>query len=220
MKEPKDTNYDEFAANEQLQSKTPLNGRSRSKSKKPSLRERLQQHMAAIAYAEAGEFQSAEEIIQPVPKSHNTVLLVIEGENPAPSAFSYAVNLCKRTNAELDILQVIEISAKGEDYELLSQKMANSSRHLVDLVRQLEQTAVSFKVTMRLGEPASKLVNYAKRHKDVAMVILDSPKAREASTKNGAWAKWVKELSRQLSIPLIAVLDKQVSRLTPEGIEA
>jgi hypothetical protein len=219
MKEPKDINHDEFAPNEQLRSKTPLNGRSRNKPKKPSLRERLQQHMAAIAYAEAGEFQSAEEIIQPAPKSR-TVLLVIEGENPDPSAFSYAVNLCKRTSAELDILQVIQISAKGEDYELLSQKMANSSRHLVDLVRQLEQTAVPFKVTMRLGEPASKLVNYAKRHKEVAMVVLDSPKAREASAKNGAWARWVKELSRQLSIPLIAVLDKQVSRLSPEGIEA
>jgi hypothetical protein len=219
MKEPRDTNYDEFTANEQLQSKAPLNGRSRAKSKKPSLRERLQQHMAAIAYAEAGEFQSAEEIIHPARKSR-TVLLVIEGENPAPSAFSYAVNLCKRTNAELDILQVIEISARGEDYELLSQKMANSSRHLVDLVRQLEQTAVPFKVTMRLGEPGSKLFNYAKRHKDVAMVILDSPKAREASAKNDAWARWVRELSRQLSIPLIAVLDKQVSRLTPESIEA
>jgi hypothetical protein len=219
MKEPKDINYDEFGSNEQLRSKTPLNGRSRNKPKKPSLRERLQQHMAAIAYAEAGEFQSAEEIVQPAPKSR-TVLLVIEGENPDPTAFSYAVNLCKRTSAELDILQVIQISAKGEDYELLSQKMANSSRRLVDLVRQLEQTAVPFKVTMRLGEPASKLVNYAKRHKEVAMVVLDSPKAREASAKNGAWARWIRDLSRQLSIPLIAVLDKQVSRLTPEGIEA
>jgi hypothetical protein len=219
MKEPKDTNHDELAFNGQFPDTTPPNDRPRSKSKKRSLRERLQQHMAAIAYAEAGEFQSAEEIIQPAPKSH-TVLLVIEGESPDPSAFSYAVNLCKRTNAELDILQVIEISAKGEDYELLSQKMSNSSRHLVDLVRQLEQTAVPFKVTMRLGEPGSKLFNYAKRHKDVAMVILDSPKARESSAKNGAWARWVKELSRQLSIPLIAVLDKQVSRLTPEGIEA
>lgn len=219
MKEPKDTNHDELTFNEQLQSTTPLNDRPRSKSKKPSLRERLQQHMAAIAYAEAGEFQSAEEIIQPAPKSR-TVLLVIEGESPDPSAFSYAVNLCKRTNAELDILQVIEISNKGEDYELLSQKMANSSRHLVDLVRQLEQMAVPFKVTMRLGEPGSKLFNYAKRHKDVAMVILDSPKAREASAKNDAWARWVRELSRQLSIPLIAVLDKQVSRLTPDELGA
>jgi hypothetical protein len=219
MKELRNTNNGEFAYDDQLRRKTPLNDRPRSKAKKPSLRERLQQHMAAIAYAEAGEFQSAEELIQPV-KSRNTVLLVIEGENPDPSAFSYAVNLCKRTNAELDILQVIEISDKGENYELLSQKMANSSRHLVDLVRHLEQTAVPFKVTMRLGEPASKLLNYAKRHKDVAMVILDSPRAREASAKNDAWARWVKNASRELSIPLIAVLDKQLSRLAPEELEA
>lgn len=220
MKELKDTDQDELAFNGQFSDKTSISDRPRRKSKKPSLRERLQQHMAAIAYAEAGEFQSAEEIIQPVSKSHNTVLLVIEGENPDHSAFSYAVNLCKRTNAELDILQVIEISNKGEDYELLSQKMANSSRHLVDFVRHLEQTAIPFKVTMRLGEPGSKLFNYAKRHKDVAMVILDSPKAREASAKNGAWARWVKEVSRQLSIPLIAVLDKQVAHLTPDELGA
>ncbi len=100
MKELKDTDQDELAFSGQIQAKRRFNGRPRNKSKKPSLRERLQQHMAAIAYAEAGEFQSAEEIIQPGPKSHNTVLLVIEGENPDPSAFSYAVNLCKRTNAD------------------------------------------------------------------------------------------------------------------------
>lgn len=218
MKEYDETN-DQFSPDSQFLSEKDPSKLSGSKRNKPSLRERLQKHMAAIAYAEAGEYRSADEILNSGQKSR-TVLLVVEGEAPDASAFSYALNLCTRMNAELDILQVIEISGKADDYELLSHKMAHGSRNLVDLVRQLEQTNIPFKVTMRLGEPGSKLFNYAKRHKDVAMVILDSPRARTASSRNDAWAKWVKDVSRQLSIPLIAVLDKQVARLSPEGLGA
>jgi hypothetical protein len=173
-----------------------------------SLRERFQKHMAAAAYAEAGEFDAATEIAQPLVK-FKTVLLVIEGESPSPEPFAYALNLCKRTNAELDLLQVIEQSRKDDDYELLSNKMTEGSRNIVALVRQLEEDGIPFKVTIRLGDVGQKLFNYAKRHKDVSMVIFDSPRLRKGPEKSPAWSRLLENISHQLAIPLVIVEQKQ-----------
>ncbi len=163
---------------EQHREADPSKQGTRSTSRLKNFRERLQQHMAAIAYAEAGEFEAAAELAEPLIKS-KTVLLVIEGESPSPEPFAYALNLCKRTDSELDVLQVIEQSRKDGDYELLSHKMTEGSRNIVGLVRQLEQENIPFKVTIRLGDVSQKLFNYARRHKDVTMVIFDSPSLRK-----------------------------------------
>jgi hypothetical protein len=185
--------------------KQPQRMRGAKEQEKETLRQRLQKHMAAIAYAEAGEFSAATELVEPTSKTR-TVLLVIEGAMPDSAAFNYALKLCKRTNAELDILQVIE-SGDEHDYESLSQKMTEGSRNIVDMVRRLELDEVPFKVTIRLGDVNQKLFNYAKRHKDVGMVVFDSPKAKRASQENKGWSRLVDEISRQLSIPLITVVE-------------
>jgi hypothetical protein len=181
-----------------------------------SLREKFQQHMAAAAYAEAGEFEAATELTEPAVTS-KTVLLVIEGESPSPEPFAYALNLCKRTNAELDLLQVIEQSRDRGDYELLSHKMIEGSRNIVALVRQLEGEEIPFKVTIRLGDVSQKLFNYAKRHKDVAMVIFDSPRLRKGSEMSQAWSMLLENISHQLAIPLITVEQKQAMPLPVHG---
>jgi hypothetical protein len=175
------------------------------KQKKETLREKLQKHMAAVAYAEAGEFGVAKDLVEPSSKTR-TVLLVIEGPTPDPASFDYALNLCKRTKAELDILQVID-SDSEHDYESLSRRMADGSRHIVDMVRKLEADDVPFKVTIRIGDANQKLFNYAKRHKDVGVVVFDSPKAKQSSQGNKGWSGLVDEISRRLSIPLVTVVE-------------
>jgi hypothetical protein len=181
-----------------------------------SLRERFQQHMAAAAYAEAGEFEAAAELTEPAVTS-KTVLLVIQGESPSPEPFAYALNLCKRTNAELDLLQVIEQSRERDDYELLSHKMIEGSRNIVSLVRQLEEEDIPFKVTIRLGDVSQKLFNYARRHKDVAMVIFDSPSIKKGSEMSQTWSRLLENISHQLSIPLITVEQKEGMPLPARG---
>ncbi|HMK36410.1 MAG TPA: hypothetical protein VK463_15155 [Desulfomonilaceae bacterium] len=190
---------------EKMRDDQPIEQPKPGREKKDTLRQRLQKHMAAIAYAEAGEFETAEELTEPSSRT-KTVLLVIEGETPDPAAFNYALKLCKRTNAELDILQVIA-SGDEHDYESLSQKMTEGTRNIVAMVKLLEQDDVLFKVTIRLGDVNQKLFNYAKRHKDVGMVVFDSPKAREGSQAYKRWSRLVEEISRQLSIPLVTVVE-------------
>ena len=116
---------------------------------KEGLLEKLQRHMVAAAYAEAGELESAQEVMSTA-RSLKTVLLVVEGSVPDPATFTYAVNLCKRTNSQLDILQVIEKSDAEGDYSDLSQSLAEGSHHIIGLVRKLEEPKVPFKVTVRV----------------------------------------------------------------------
>jgi hypothetical protein len=184
--------------------------------KKKGLKERLESGLAAAAFAEAGEFQMAEEILQ-VPKKIQTVLLVIEGEVPNPSAFRHALNLCKRLDAEMDILQVIENSSSQKDYEALSRKMALGSAHVVALLREVEKEGIPFKITIRLGDVKDKLFNYARRHKDVGTVVFDSPKAASGSAEGRRWQRVIENLSQRLSIPLVTVVGQECAEAFSES---
>ncbi len=56
--------------------------------------------MEAVAYAEAGEFETARETL----KERRTILLAVTGTNKDEKAFRFAVNVCQRIRAELEIL--------------------------------------------------------------------------------------------------------------------
>ena len=172
--------------------------------------EKLQRHMVAAAYAEAGELESAQEVMSTA-RSLKTVLLVVEGSVPDPATFTYAVNLCKRTNSQLDILQVIEKSDAEGDYSDLSQSFAEGSHRIIGLVRKLEESKVPFKVTVRFGDVNENLRNYTKRRKDVSTVVLDSAKARADSSDNGAWARVLENIAHQLSVPLVTVVPRNAA---------
>ena len=177
-------------------------------SKKSGLKNRLMARLAAVAFAEVGEFETAQEMLRSS-KRLQTVLLVIEGETPDEDTFNYAVRLCQRMEAEIDILQIIDRNDNSNDYDLLSRRMSLGSTRIVTLLQRLERENIPFKITIRIGDVNQKLFNYAKRHKDVAVVVLDSPKMKTASKKDRVWSGLAESLSRQLSIPLVTVFDKQ-----------
>jgi hypothetical protein len=172
--------------------------------KKPGFLERFRSHMSAVAYAEAGEYTAATELIDSS-RRENSVLLVIEGEDLAPSTLSYALNLCRRTKSHLDILQVIERPGEDQDYESLGRALSQVSANIVKLVQKTDDENIPIKVTIRLGDMNQKLVNYAQRHNEVAMVILESSKIRCTSADHKAWKRIVEGLAQKVSVPLITV---------------
>lgn len=174
--------------------------------RKPSFSEKLRRHMSAIAFAEAGDHQSVELLLDPLGGS-STILLVTSGENVDQKTFNHAVQLSKRIDAELDVLQIIPYETGRDDAEELAIRMASASRNLAQLVPVLEKFGLRFKITIRLGSLDEKLFNYAKRHKDVRMVILDDPILRDAHQPD-KWDDLVAKVSRNLSIPLVTVLHK------------
>jgi len=183
-----------------------------SDSKRGGLKSRLMARLAAVAFAEAGEFETANELLEP--SKRQTVLLVIEGETPDEGTFNYAMRLCQRIRGEIDILQIIDRTDNANDYDLLSRRMSLGSTRIVTLMQRLERENVPFKITIRIGDLNQKLFNYAKRHRDVAVVVLDSPKAKAASKRGSGWSGLAESLSRELSIPLVTVFEKQAMSLS------
>ena len=119
------------------------------------------QMMSAATFAEAGDHHTALEINGR--KSHRTVLLVIEGEQSHRRDFDYAVGLCKRTQSELEILQVLSNA----------EQVPKGQTNLISLFEELETDEIPFRATILLGEVRQRLYNYAKRHTDINTVVLD-----------------------------------------------
>jgi hypothetical protein len=137
------------------------------------------------------------------------VLLVIEGREPAEAAFSYAMGLCKRMDAHMDILLVMRKTGTSLDEEISAPLRESLQRRLAPLVRDLELAGVPFSLIVCRGDLREKLYEFAQGHKEVKMVVYDSPKAREESAVSRGWHRMVETISRRLSIPLVVVSAKQ-----------
>ena len=88
--------------------------------------------------------------------------------------------------------------------------MSLGSTHIVTLLQRLENAKIfPSRSRFEIGDVNQKLFNYAKRHKDVAVVVLDSPKMKAAPRRDGGWSGLAESLSRKLSIPLVTVFEKE-----------
>jgi hypothetical protein len=177
-------------------------------SKTKKFLQRLHRHMAAVAYAEAGEYQSARELVEYGPRS-KTVLLVIEGKSSDPASFSHALSLCKRTGGDLVVLQVMPFRG-GKCNKRLTEDIDESAEQRAALVQRAHSAGVAVEIVTQSGEVNENLFDYAKRHKDVAMVILDSPQFRAKLPKDMVWKRLAEAVTQELSIPLITVMPKDL----------
>jgi hypothetical protein len=67
-------------------------------------KEKFQKAMAAAAFAEVGEFDTARQLAGKNKNSHKKVLVVLEGDELSMRILNYALDLCKRLGGHLEIL--------------------------------------------------------------------------------------------------------------------
>ena len=164
--------------------------RSRTKT---TAREKLEHHLMAAAFAEAGEFETAREML-PGYERKQTVLLAIEGTEPSPATFDYAVSLCRRVNAHMDILQMkSDWNSDGD----------GPSQALSALLPALEHEGISFSVTVRNARPNEILYDYVRIHRDVVTAVIDSPSLRNRETDGAYWTETLRSIAEKLCVPLV-----------------
>lgn len=168
-----------------------------AENKAGSLRQRFDEHMAAITFAEAGDFRSAGEMLE-ASERQRTVLLAIEGEDPDPASFNYAVNLCRRVDAEMSVLLITDSTGDEDGIEKVEA-----------IYKRLEDNGIQANVETIRGNPNEHLVDYTKQHKEIVTVVYDSPKTRRDSRRSKVRRRITLELARKLAIPLVTVLSKQ-----------
>ncbi|MFC1836675.1 hypothetical protein ACFL2Q_18445 [Thermodesulfobacteriota bacterium] len=170
-----------------------------SRDERTTVRRAIEDHFMAVAFAEAGAFETAQKML-PNYRRKQTVLLAIEGEQPNQATFDYAVNLCRRIDASLHILQIVHRSCPDEE---------DPSEALAQLIPVLEREAIPFKVTRRQVGSDDILYDHLRNHRDVSVAIVDSPSLRDSASTDARWQEIFRKISRKLSVPLVTALEKE-----------
>ncbi len=169
-------------------------------------------HKVSADFAEPGESQTAVELTGGTRHAHS-VLVVIGGNEfePQPGAFTYAMNLCTRIDADLELLVLSENSvdagpqAKSFTTKVLSERVAGACR----LAREL---GVGCTVVFEQGDFHQRLIDHMREHKEIAALIIGSRGDRTSST-GADLLRALENQANRLSIPLVRVLGR---RLVPK----
>jgi hypothetical protein len=148
---------------------------------------KIESAMAASAFAEAGEFDTAREMM----KEERRVLLALRYGLIDKKTLRYAYNTAKRIGAKLDILYISSIDTV--DY-LLGQ-----------FITELEKEGIVYHLIRRSGCLKKQIIDYSNSENDILFVVIESSENldTDCSAKNRRLSKdW-----NNLKCPLVVVMD-------------
>jgi hypothetical protein len=144
---------------------------------------KFEKAMAAVAFAEAGEFETARETI----KEQRKILLALRGEKGDTHSLKYAINMCKRIGAELQILHVSEIE-KG----LMNQ-----------LKSQLKKEGIVYDLIQKKGSLEEEIRNHTGIKGDILFVVVEVSEGINIRSKKTETI--IKDAWKNLKCPLVVV---------------
>ncbi|MBI4653823.1 MAG: hypothetical protein HY752_02355 [Nitrospirae bacterium] len=141
--------------------------------------------MSAVTFAEAGEFETAREIV----KGRQKVLLTLTRRESDRKSFKYALNICKRIGAGLEILF---ISKRDEILQTLR-----------EFQEELNKEDITYEIIQESGCIKEAIINHTEKRSDIQFVVIESSDALNMECK-----KDDRELSKAwegLKCPLVLV---------------
>lgn len=120
------------------------------------IKKKLEDIFAAIAFAEAGEFETAREIL----KGRGKILLTLTGRASDRKSFKYVLNICKRIDADLEILYVTRSS---EMVSLLEQ-----------FQNELKKEEIAYEMIQGSGCIKEAIINHTEKRRDIQFVVIES----------------------------------------------
>ena len=161
------------------------------------------------------------------------ILLAIEGSAPDSSTFNYAVSLCKRMRAGLEILQIlsprayrryIEKAKRGvrqaknafEDamvavtfaeagqHEIVEQLQKQARADLDRLIPEPDRKGLQYHLTLKPGNPGDEIVRYVCDHRDVVLTIYDATAVKDDKTCRPVTKRnQISAIAQKLPTPLV-----------------
>lgn len=153
------------------------------------LRKKIDAIMAAITFAEEGEFETARTLLKP----RQRVLLALQNGRLDRKACTYALNTCKRLGCGLDILIV------GDD------EQEGLSPALQPFLGQLEVEAIAFALARETGCLKRAILRYTEADNDILFVVIESEDALERNCEMKD--KRLTESWQKLKCPLVVVAE-------------
>jgi nucleotide-binding universal stress UspA family protein len=162
------------------------------------------------------------------------VLLAIDGITPDKKAFNYAIELCSRIKAELNILHIIRSQnannffekaiykakhakllfegtmvaatfAEAGEHETANDLMSQALKNINKLLTESEKLSISCHLTMKSGHPSEEIVRFVREHKDVVVAVYDPAGEKEQNTSDRKIKKMIRSITDTLPIPLVMV---------------
>ena len=162
------------------------------------------------------------------------VLLAIDGITPDQKVFHYAIQLCKRIKAELNVFQVINPRNYGE-YLKKIRKGANNARSYFEssmvaatfaeagehgaaeeimsaalknynrLLPESEKEGVQCHFSIKSGSPEKEIINYVNAHRNIVVAIYDKAKSVKDEPKTTKKKTTPGRISHKLAVPLVVI---------------
>ncbi|MBW1680246.1 MAG: universal stress protein [Deltaproteobacteria bacterium] len=162
------------------------------------------------------------------------VLLAIDGIRPTKKTFRYAVDLCKRVRAELNILQVIAPgeyqtvlrrmargAKKAREYfegsmaaaafaeagqpEIAGEILAEAKRNMDLLLPESEKAGVPCRLTLKAGKPGKEILRFVHKHHDVVLAIYDRTEDERVPRPGARKNRIPRGIRKNLHVPLVVV---------------
>jgi len=131
--------------------------------KKKKIRDRFEEIMGSITYAEVGDFVTAKRIIcnEGFQPPRTNVLLGVEGCEISRNAILHVSGLCKRLNARLEMLVVTS-----------KRKLLENDKAKVNFVlNMLEEKKIDVKLEHRSGSYENEMLKYIKEMRSIQSVV-------------------------------------------------
>ena len=160
------------------------------------------------------------------------VLLAIDDISPDIKTVNYAVELCTRIKAELNVLHIVRSQnvngllekaitkakcaklffegtmmaatfAEAGDHETADELMNQALKNINELLSESEKSGISYHLTMKCGNSSEEIVRFVQEHKDVVVAIYDPAGEKEQSTSARKIQKMIRSITEALPIPLV-----------------
>ncbi len=156
-----------------------------SKNKMKKWLEQFESDMAAASFAEAGELDTAREMM----KEDRRILLAVTNEKRDANAFRYALSMCKRIGAALEIM--FPMKSGRETLESFISELKDEG---------IEHTLVEAKECIK-----EEILNYTNKKRNILFVVVESSDALDIhcqEIRKEITASW-----SRLKCPLVVVSD-------------
>lgn len=156
------------------------------------IRKRIEEAMSAVAFAEEGEFEIARQIVKNRKTANKRVLLGTDTPEMDQKFVQYALQLCTRLGAGLEIIHVVDLNI-GADRQ---------NRELSQLQRSLENKNIVYQAVAGNGSFEEEVEKYTKGRRDILCVVLESAK-KELRERRGVSGRKENKFFKNLSCPVV-----------------
>ena len=139
--------------------------------------------MTAASFAEEGEFEAAKEIL----KEGRRVLLAMREGEVEKKALKYAMNTCKRIEADMDILY-------------LSSTDADENPVLKEFFSELQREGITYRLIQKIGRLREEIKKYTDSERSIHFVVVESPAVERWNREEG-----LSKILEKIKCPLVVV---------------